>query len=199
MLPYVYFVLALLLLVGCGGNTALVTPTPTPIPQPTLPPAQAQAAQAREQLLTYIRQSANECVPPDGVTWQLKNETTPPPTGYNVYRFTAEGCEVTVSTQATSDNTPPPFFHVALGDPTSGFCWQAVVDQNGQIIRTGQDAANHPGLGNPAALYCEQQGYRYEIIPSEDDATQACGQCIFSDAPGHACNAWEYFHGSCQP
>lgn len=190
----------ILFLVGCAA------PAPTAVPDPTaVPPAPelVEAEMARDQVLDYIRQSANECVPPEGVQWVLNTAVVEaqPPTGFDVYRFTSEGCEITVSFQSDQTTTgaadAPKAYHVALGDATSGFCWQAVIDENGEITRTGRDAANLPGLGNPAAIYCEEQGFRYEISTDLDGSQ--CGQCIFSDALGDACNAWQFFHGTCGP
>lgn len=182
-------------LVGCGT----FLPEPEPEPPPTAVPALeagAEAAVARDQVLDYIRESANECVPPDGVTWQTDTAVEQAPSGFEVFHFTAEGCEVTVSAQVDEENAENKFYHVALDDSVIGFCWTAVVDENGEIVSTGSEAVNAPGMANPAAIYCEEQGFRYEITTAEDGSQ--CGQCIFSDA-GEACDAWDFFHGRCSP
>ena len=46
---------------------------------------------------------------------------------------------------------------------------------------------------NPAAKYCIDQGYRYEI--RHDEAGNEMGVCIFDD--GRECDAWAYFRGEC--
>ena len=51
------------------------------------------------------------------------------------------------------------------------------------------------GLPNPAAVYCQEQGYQYEI--RSDDTGNQYGVCIFPD--GSECDAWAYFRGECQP
>jgi putative hemolysin len=119
------------------------------------------------------------------------------PEGFEVFQFTADNCEVTVSAQVESDDPANKFYHVSLDDSAIGFCWTAVVDERGEIISTGSEAVNAPGLGNPAAIYCTEQGFRYEITTA-DDGSQ-CGQCFFSDAPDDACDAWDFFHGRCAP
>jgi putative hemolysin len=52
-----------------------------------------------------------------------------------------------------------------------------------------------PGLPNPAAVYCQEQGYTYEIR-TDDDGSQS-GVCIFPD--GSECDEWELFRGECGP
>lgn len=51
------------------------------------------------------------------------------------------------------------------------------------------------GLANPAAVYCEQQGYTVEI--REDPAGGQYGVCVFGD--GTECDEWEFYKGECQP
>ncbi len=52
-----------------------------------------------------------------------------------------------------------------------------------------------PGLPNPAAVYCEQQGYITEIRTAAD-GSQA-GYCPFPD--GSECDEWAYYRGECHP
>jgi C1A family cysteine protease len=49
------------------------------------------------------------------------------------------------------------------------------------------------GSADPAALYCQKLGYKYEI--REDDKGNQYGVCVFPD--GSECNAWDFFKGSC--
>lgn len=51
------------------------------------------------------------------------------------------------------------------------------------------------GIPNPAAAYCEQQGYRWEVRTAADGSQS--GVCIFSD--GRACDEWAFFRGECGP
>ncbi|MCD6086313.1 DUF333 domain-containing protein [bacterium] len=50
------------------------------------------------------------------------------------------------------------------------------------------------GMPNPAAVYCKDLGYKYEI--REDPKTKGqYGVCIFPD--GSKCNAWAFYRGEC--
>ena len=50
-------------------------------------------------------------------------------------------------------------------------------------------------MPNPAAVYCEQQGYSLEIITAADGSQQ--GVCVFPD--GSECDEWAYFRDECKP
>ena len=56
-------------------------------------------------------------------------------------------------------------------------------------------ATGAAGLPNPAAVYCQEQGYTYEIRTA-DDGSQS-GVCIFPDES--ECDEWEFFRGECGP
>ncbi len=51
------------------------------------------------------------------------------------------------------------------------------------------------GIANPAAVYCEQQGYRWEVRTAADGSQS--GVCIFPD--GRACDEWAFYRGECGP
>ncbi|MGC8875331.1 MAG: putative hemolysin [Chloroflexia bacterium] len=51
------------------------------------------------------------------------------------------------------------------------------------------------GIANPAAAYCEQQVYRWEVRTAPDGSQS--GVCIFPN--GHACDEWAFFRGECGP
>ena len=181
----------LLLAASCSpAATTAAIPSPTPTAEATTP---AAVLTARDAALAFLRTSANECVPRAGVRWRAAPGGAETPVGFGVYRFTAEDCTITVS--YTLDTNAGTLYHVALGDSVTGFCWQAVVDANGRVLRTGVAAANEPGEGNPAALYCTQQGYQYEVRAQQDG--RLCGICVFPD--GNACNSWAFFNGECGP
>lgn len=185
-------ILAVLLLgtamTACGG-----APEP-PAVASTAPVDDAPAGvlRARDSVLDYLRDGANECVPPKQAGWTA-DDVANPPDGYDVYRFLSGGCALTITTAAESPAEP--VYHVALGDGATGFCWQAVVDDHGQILLTGSAAQTDPTLGNPARNYCQAQGFTFEMVTLASG--QQCGQCTFDD--GRACNAWAYFHGACTP
>lgn len=52
-----------------------------------------------------------------------------------------------------------------------------------------------PNMPNPAALYCEQNGYWHEIRTANDGSQS--GVCVFPD--GSSCDEWAYYRGECGP
>jgi hypothetical protein len=66
----------------------------------------------------------------------------------------------------------------------------AVVACGGNATETPQ--ANMP---NPAAVFCEDQGYKVEIRTAADGSQQ--GFCILPD--GTECDEWAFFQGECGP
>lgn len=51
------------------------------------------------------------------------------------------------------------------------------------------------GMPNPAAVYCEEQGYAVEIRTDENGGQY--GVCVFPD--GSECDEWAYYRGECSP
>jgi len=51
------------------------------------------------------------------------------------------------------------------------------------------------GLPNPAAAYCQEQGYKHEIRTAADGSQS--GVCIFAD--GSECDEWAFYRGDCGP
>jgi putative hemolysin len=175
--------------IACNKTAESTTAGISPTPAAEIP---SGILKARESVLEFLREGANECVPPEQASW-TGEAIANPPVGYDVYRFLSGGCAVTITVVAES--TDEPIYHVALGDGATGFCWQAVVDANGQILLTDSVAQSDPKLGNPAKNYCEQQGYLFEVVTKESG--QLCGMCVFEES--RSCNAWAYFHGACTP
>lgn len=65
-------------------------------------------------------------------------------------------------------------------------------------VKTAEPVAtdeSQENLPNPAAAYCEQNGFGYEIRTA-DDGSQF-GLCVFPD--GSTCDDWAYFRGECTP
>lgn len=189
----------LVLVVGFGllvaGLMACNATAETPAVEPTVlavvpPPGMVTA---RDGVLGFLRTSANQCVPPEGAGWRAEPGGANTPDGYEVFRFYSDECVMTVSHPLAGEHAA--VYHVAIGDTLTGFCWQAIVDAKGQVVATGMEAQAIPGLGNPAAQYCEEQGYTFDII--NRDSGGQCGVCIFPD--GSMCNVWGFFHGVCKP
>ncbi len=71
------------------------------------------------------------------------------------------------------------------------------VETNGTSINWRCTGLIPPGGGgvdmaNPAAVYCEDMGYRYSIREGPEGSA---GYCIFPD--GSECPEWDYFRGDC--
>lgn len=148
---------------------------------------------AREAVLTFLREGANECVPPENAAWTAVDRSATAPSGFDVYQFKSGECTTTITVAENSGAEA--LYHVALGDGVTGFCWQAVVDAKGNILLTGEAAQTDKTLGNPAQAYCEAQGYDFEIVTLANGSK--CGKCMFDN--GRSCNAWAFFHGVCTP
>lgn len=179
--------MGVVILAGCGSKGVETAVVPSPTPGISIP---AGVVMARNAVLEFLRTSANMCVPPAGVTWQASTDPDKTPEGFGVYRFTAEGCSITVAYALSPEGA---LYSVSVSNPVTGFCWEALVDGKGSVVRTGSAAHTEPE-GNPAAIYCAQQGNEYKIITTEEGAK--CGACFFPD--GSACKGWDYFFGECQ-
>ena len=143
--------LALILLAACDRIEPPVATEPTPITAPE------GVLRSREAVLAFLRDGAAECVPAKQAKWTVEREAEAPQ-GFDVYRFLSSGCTMTITVPQSSEVTR---YHVALGDGPTGFCWQAVVDAQGQVVLTGNEAQTDATLGNPALAYCEEHGYTY--------------------------------------
>ena len=51
---------------------------------------------------------------------------------------------------------------------------------------------NAPGIANPAAIYCGELGYEYEVVDTDEGQH---GTCVFPD--GSECDAWRFLEGKC--
>jgi len=51
---------------------------------------------------------------------------------------------------------------------------------------------NSSGMANPAAVYCQELGYQYKMVDSEQGQY---GKCIFPDRT--ECDAWRFLEGKC--
>lgn len=62
--------------------------------------------------------------------------------------------------------------------------------KSSESVETDSPQVNIP---NPASVYCEQNGNKFEIHTA-DDGSQS-GVCVFPD--GSTCDEWAYFRGEC--
>jgi putative hemolysin len=56
----------------------------------------------------------------------------------------------------------------------------------------GNDSDENIQLANPAAVYCQEQGYLYQI---RDEPDGQRGYCIFGQVE---CDEWEFYRGECE-
>jgi putative hemolysin len=176
-----------LLLAACGEE-APVDAAATPLPTVDVPPV---VNSVRDAAGSYLRESAAICAPPEGAVWHADKAAGSATPGSEVFRFVTGDCTLTV---AGPDPLPADArFYVAYRNEASAFCWQALIDDRGEILATGYEHTI-PGLENPAQTYCEAQGARFEVITREDGTL--CGACVFAD--GSFCNAWAYLYGDCE-
>jgi putative hemolysin len=54
---------------------------------------------------------------------------------------------------------------------------------------------NAANLPNPAAVFCQEQGYMYEIRTDAEGNND--GVCVFSE--NESCDGWEFYYGICVP
>ena len=76
-------------------------------------------------------------------------------------------------------------------------CWQRGAASPPAVDVAADDIAstcngNAPGMANPAAVYCRELGYEYEIVDTDEGQS---GACIFPD--GSQCNEWSFLQGKC--
>ena len=87
---------------------------------------------------------------------------------------------------------------LALGNDTTqpGTRAAALPAENRPLI-SGQPAKQPPGpmlnMANPAAVYCTDLGYEYQIITAESGAQS--GICIMPDQT--TCEEWDFLTGKC--
>ena len=111
----ILLLVVLLLFSGCAEQELNAQPAPAAAPGVR---ATDQALAARRAVLNFLRDGANECVPPAGVSW--KTSLGAAPEGFEVYVFESEGCFMSVANPvpATSETK----YHVALHNGVTGFC-----------------------------------------------------------------------------
>jgi len=184
--------LLLLILVGCSAPPAAGGP-----PEESLPASEtevpAPVLKAQEAVLGFLQEGAYGISPPPGVTWTVDTGASDLPEGF-VYYFFASGSSIMSITYPEAAG-PDTLYHVSIGDTATGLCWQANVDSTGSIVETGTVSELSLGDANPAALFCESQGYRYEI--HDQPAGGQCGVCVFPDES--TCISWAYLRGQCGP
>ena len=171
---------------GCAQAEVEAIPESTPITGIRAPDG---VIGARRAVLDFLRDGALICVPPVGVSWDT--QLGPAPEDFEVYRFESEGCFITVaySLPESADSV----YQVAVHNSVTGFCWQAKVNANGEVVATGSRAEMDAALAEAAAAYCQAQGYKFEV-KEQADGTR-CGVCSLDD--GRSCKAWAFYQGFC--
>ncbi len=136
-----------LLVAACGGQLAAERTVPPAASGPGVPgPVQS----AHEAVLAFLRDGAAECVPQVGVSWEIATGSSATPAGFGVYRYNAGGCDMTIAyAEPVTDDTR---YYVALGDATTGYCWQAQVDSRGQLVLHRQRGCHRTSRQSGRAL-----------------------------------------------
>lgn len=191
-----FLLLALILVwmgtaVSCNSSAETEEPVREEINEVDVP---EEVMVVRESALEHLRTIAQIMVPPASTPWDTATNDDFAETGTSVYLFSAEDDKLSISfpTPASEET----LFYVALRNASLDFCWQAFIDAEGEIQTSGYDLVE-PGLANPSAQYCADQGHTFEIRTREDG--KECGVCFFSEAEDDMCNAWDYFYGYCGP
>jgi len=79
-----------------------------------------------------------------------------------------------------------------IGASTSDSAERAVNGIAAPDDATSSCGGNAPGMADPAAVYCRELGYAYEIV---DTSEGQHGVCILSD--NSSCDAWGFLQGTC--
>jgi putative hemolysin len=174
---------------ACGEGEAAATAVPDTPAVVTVPD---EVIMVREAALDYLREIAAIVVPGTDVPWQISQRAPEYFDGTEVFLFRTDEYLLTISYPTSADENI--IYYTALRNRTLDFCWQAFIDANGNVETTDYQELE-PELVNPARVFCEENGYTYELRTREDG--RICGACVF-DAET-ACNSWDYFHGTCSP
>jgi putative hemolysin len=70
-----------------------------------------------------------------------------------------------------------------------------VSEDPGSSNETQPVSEGDVGLANPAAVFCQEQGYDWQVRTDQDGGQY--GVCIFPD--GSECDEWAFFNGQCSP
>ena len=79
--------------------------------------------------------------------------------------------------------------------PGSSLTWTKPSDTKiSELDETqcGRTGAESIGMGNPAAVYCDEMGYEYKVEKTDDGEK---GICVLPD--GSECDAWAFYRGEC--
>ncbi|MDD1645562.1 MAG: DUF333 domain-containing protein [Methanomicrobiales archaeon] len=166
---------------GCTQTTpGTATPTPTATPAAT-PPGMANpaAVACKEANLTYeIRTNTTDgsqygvCILKDG-TAGMANPAA-------VY---CEEDNLTYEIRTNPDGSQSGVCILSDGTECDGWAY----------YRGDCPAMPGAGIANPSAVYCEEQGLKYEIRKNADGSEY--GVCIMAD--GTVCDGWAYYRNEC--
>lgn len=176
------------MLAGCAGPE--VPPVEAAPDEPDLP---VEVVRARESVLDFLREGSYGLMPSPVLEWDARVGGENMPDGFGIYFFSVENSIMSVTYPLpVSDET---LYHVSYGDTVAGLCWQAMVDADGRIVKTGSDAELGADDKNVSYVYCTQEGYDYEVRIQSSGGP--CGTCVFPD--GSSCIGWAFLRGQCGP
>ena len=203
LLPGIVILLCILGTLACGctqTTPGTATPTPTATPAAT-PPGMANpaAVACKEANLTYeIRTNTTDgsqygvCILKDGTVcdeWAYFRSECPAPvvtTGAGMANPSAVYCEeqnLTYEIRTNPDGSQSGVCILSDGTECDGWAY----------YRGDCPAMPGAGIANPSAVYCEEQGLKYEIRKNADGSEY--GVCIMAD--GTVCDGWAYYRNEC--
>jgi len=107
------------------------TPTPTPVVTPTTDLEVADAADARDAALAYLRQHEPQNAPVSGITWREEDVTPPGLVGAATKEFTADEWTIRISYPVVlPENT---VYEVVVSSATLGWHWKGNVKADGSV------------------------------------------------------------------
>ncbi|MGB9880371.1 MAG: hypothetical protein ACPLRM_06380 [Anaerolineae bacterium] len=165
-----YHALCLLLFVSASAlgacNKFIPAPTATPTqtavqPTPTESniAAPIEVRNARDAVLSYLREHYSANAPAAGLSWSEERATPPGLVGAETYRYTSGDWVITISYPVTSPNMV--LYQVVATNSATGFQWLGVADGAGNI-KTPATEVSDPVLAARDAVL-KYLGERYNV------------------------------------
>ncbi|MBC7261978.1 MAG: hypothetical protein H5T63_08180, partial [Chloroflexi bacterium] len=165
-----YHALCLLLFVSASAlgacNKFIPAPTATPsqtVVQPT--PTESSIAapievrNARDAVLSYLREHHSANAPAAGLSWSEERATPPGLVGAETYRYASGDWVITISYPVTSPDMV--LYQVVATNSATGFQWLGVVDGAGNIKTPAMEVSDPVLAARDAVL--KYLGERYNV------------------------------------
>lgn len=182
-------ILSALILSGCGTTRAQSAEGPTPV----VLEVPEGVHVARDAALTYLAEHYDGEAPAAGLAWTEKHTKPEGLVGGESYEYTAGDWVIAISYPVVAPENV--VYTIQVSNQATGFRWEGQVDAQAQVAEQSAPTGEGADMVNPASAYCEQQGYKLEIVTAADGSQS--GVCIFPD--GSSCDEWAFFRGECKP